>query len=114
MKNKELFEFAQENTDTLVYVFNFDELDAEDLAPVAKKFKIQLSICGEMASEKKYIPLLIGLGVKDLSLNPWGVVDAKSWVAGLNYKKCETLADKCLNLDCPEKVDFELNQFLMN
>jgi phosphoenolpyruvate-protein phosphotransferase (PTS system enzyme I) len=81
---------------------------------VAKKFKIQLSICGEMASEKKYIPLLIGLGVKDLSLNPWGVVDAKSWVAGLNYKKCETLADKCLNLDCPEKVDFELNQFLMN
>ena len=38
----ELFEFAQENKDTLVYVFNFDELDAEDLAPVAKKFKISL------------------------------------------------------------------------
>lgn len=77
------------------------------------KAKVQLSICGEMASEKKYIPLLIGLGVKDLSLNPWGVVDAKSWVSGLNYQKCVLLANKCLSLDCPEKVDFELNQFLM-
>ena len=38
----ELFEFAQENPDTLVYVFNFDELDEEDLAPVAKKFKISI------------------------------------------------------------------------
>lgn len=81
---------------------------------VSKKSKIQLSICGEMASEKKYIPLLIGLGVRDLSLNPWGVVNAKSWVASLNYKRCETLANNCLNLDCPEKVDLELNQFLMN
>ncbi|MDB9744185.1 phosphoenolpyruvate--protein phosphotransferase [Fibrobacterales bacterium] len=79
----------------------------------ANKARVQLSICGEMASEKKYIPLLIGLGVKDLSLNPWAVVDAKAWVNELNYTKCELLATKCLGLDCPEKVDFELNQFLM-
>lgn len=38
----ELFEFAEENNDVLVYVFNFDELDAEDLAPVAKRFKLKL------------------------------------------------------------------------
>ena len=38
----ELFEFAKDNPDTIVYVFNFDELDEEDLAPVAKKFKISL------------------------------------------------------------------------
>ena len=38
----ELFEFAEENNDVLVYVFNFDELDAEDLAPVAKRFNLNL------------------------------------------------------------------------
>tara|TARA_B100001109_G_C18827901_1_gene457970 strand:+ start:29 stop:472 length:444 start_codon:yes stop_codon:yes gene_type:complete len=38
----ELFEFAEENNDVLVYVFNFDELDAEDLEPVAKRFNLQL------------------------------------------------------------------------
>ena len=38
----ELVEFADENTDILVYAFNFDELDSEDLAPIAKKFKVDI------------------------------------------------------------------------
>ena len=38
----ELVEFAEENTDILVYAFNFDELDSEDLAPIAKKFKVDV------------------------------------------------------------------------
>ena len=37
-----MFEFAEDNKDIAVYVFNFDELDKEDLAPVANKFKISL------------------------------------------------------------------------
>ncbi len=38
----ELVEFAEENTDILVYAFNFDELDSEDLEPIAKKFKVDI------------------------------------------------------------------------
>lgn len=38
----ELFEFAEENNDVLVYVYNFDELDKEDLKPVAKRFNLKL------------------------------------------------------------------------
>ena len=38
----ELVEFAHENSDILVYAYNFDELDAEDLAPIAKKFKVDI------------------------------------------------------------------------
>lgn len=38
----ELFEFAEENPDVLVYVYNFDDLDSEDLAPVAKRFNLKL------------------------------------------------------------------------
>tara|TARA_E500000081_G_scaffold86622_1_gene87817 strand:- start:488 stop:940 length:453 start_codon:yes stop_codon:yes gene_type:complete len=38
----ELVEFAHENSDILVYAYNFDELDVEDLAPIAKKFKVDI------------------------------------------------------------------------
>ncbi len=38
----ELNEFAYENEDLLVYTFNFDQLDEEELAPIAKKFNIQV------------------------------------------------------------------------
>ena len=38
----ELNEFAKENKDIFVFTFNFDQLDQEDLAPVAKKFNIEV------------------------------------------------------------------------
>ena len=38
----ELNEFAQENKDLVVYTFNFDQLEVEDLKPIAKKFDIQV------------------------------------------------------------------------
>ena len=38
----ELNEFADENKDIFVFTFNFDQLDQEDLAPIAKKFNIEV------------------------------------------------------------------------
>ena len=38
----ELNEFAKENNDLLVFTFNFDQLDEDDLKPVAKKFNIEV------------------------------------------------------------------------
>ena len=38
----ELNEFAKENEDLIVYTFNFDHLEIEDLSPLAKKFKISV------------------------------------------------------------------------
>ena len=38
----ELNEFAYENKDIFVFTFNFDHLDQEDLAPIAKKFNIEV------------------------------------------------------------------------
>ena len=38
----ELNEFAYENKELLVYTFNFDQLDEDELAPIDKKFNIQV------------------------------------------------------------------------
>ena len=38
----ELNEFSKENNDLLVFTFNFDQLDEDDLKPVAQKFKIEV------------------------------------------------------------------------
>ncbi|MCB5266681.1 MAG: phosphoenolpyruvate--protein phosphotransferase [Candidatus Cloacimonetes bacterium] len=35
----------------------------------ADKHKIPVSICGEMASQPEYVPLLIGMGITELSIN---------------------------------------------
>lgn len=38
----ELNEFADENNDVVVYTFNFDQLEVDDLRPIAKKFNIEV------------------------------------------------------------------------
>ena len=38
----ELNDFAEENKNIKVYTFNFDELEIEDLKPIAKKFNIKV------------------------------------------------------------------------
>tara|TARA_B100000965_G_scaffold328915_1_gene292157 strand:+ start:1104 stop:1556 length:453 start_codon:yes stop_codon:yes gene_type:complete len=38
----ELNEFAKENKDIFVYTFNFDQLETDDLKPIANKFNIEV------------------------------------------------------------------------
>ncbi len=38
----ELNEFARENKNVFVYTFNFDQLEIDDLKPIAKKFNIEV------------------------------------------------------------------------
>ena len=38
----ELNDFAEENKNIKVYTFNFDELETDDLKPIAKKFNIKV------------------------------------------------------------------------
>lgn len=57
----------------------------------AKKAKIPLSICGEMASEPAYIPLLIGLGLSDLSINPALTANVKAIVRNCDKRLFELI-----------------------
>jgi len=71
----------------------------------AKRYNVRVEICGELASRTYAIPILIGLNVDGLSINPPLVGLIKYIVSKLNknYIKKEIL-DKILNLDTDEKV----------
>ncbi len=60
----------------------------------AHSHNIKVAVCGEMASEKKYIQLLIGLGIDELSVSPGRLLVIKNEILQIDSGKAEELAGK--------------------
>ncbi len=66
---------------------------------------IRVSICGEMAGDPMYTPILLGLGLRELSMNAVSVPVVKSVVRNLSLRDCEALFTEARALDCTEAVE---------
>ena len=76
-----------------------------------RKAGVEVSICGEMAGDVSYIPLLVGLGFEKLSMAPSSILEAKSIIRGLDYERAKELAEKALGLDTISSIKELLRDF---
>jgi multiphosphoryl transfer protein len=60
---------------------------------------IPVAVCGEAAADHTAIPVLIGLGVCELSVSPKSVPSVKAWARALDLARCASLADAAIDLD---------------
>lgn len=65
----------------------------------------RVSVCGEMASERPYTLLLLGLGVRHFSVAPGAVPEVKQVVRSVTRHDAEEVAEHALSLATPEEVD---------
>ena len=70
----------------------------------AKRFNVETSLCGEIAGEVLYTMLLIGLGLRTLSLVPSQIPRVKQVIRAVDIKHCERLARKVGSLDSERQV----------
>jgi len=63
-----------------------------------------VGVCGEMASDLWAVPLLVGLGVDELSVHPPLVARIKATVRQLDSRECATVARKALTLENGDAV----------
>ncbi len=74
----------------------------------AKKANIKVSVCGEMASIKHYIPLLVGLGLEDLSVQPAKIASIKNLVRKCDIRLEEMVQNNDLDhLEAVENLIFQ-------
>lgn len=59
---------------------------------------VRVAVCGEMAADPAAVPLLIGLGVEELSVGPYSVPVVKQAVRNLCMSACRELARHALSL----------------
>jgi phosphotransferase system enzyme I (PtsI) len=62
----------------------------------ARQASKPMIVCGEMAGSPFYVPLLIGLGAVELSMNPNSVRRVRHVISGIAYEEARELASKIL------------------
>jgi phosphotransferase system enzyme I (PtsI) len=73
---------------------------------------LTVNVCGTMGGEPLYAPLLIGLGLRQLSMPPHQIPEVKRVVRGLRRAETEILAAEALGLDSSAEVKLRLVQAL--
>jgi len=78
----------------------------------AKQSGIFCSVCGEIAGDPKYVPLLIGLGYRQLSMSPSSILKIKRVISKLNISDCEKLVEKVSECKLAAEAEEVLQNFI--
>lgn len=70
----------------------------------AHKNHILCGMCGEAAGDLQFIPILIGLGLDEFSMNANKILPARKLIRELDFKECQKLAEEVLKLPSTEEV----------
>ncbi len=65
---------------------------------------IDVSICGEMASEPEYVMLLLGLGIRTLSMTPPMIPEIKQLIRSVSMEECNRVARKVLSINTERQI----------
>lgn len=70
----------------------------------AHKAQIDVAVCGEMASEPAHIMLLLGMGVRTLSLTSPMIPEIKQIIRSVTIEDCNNVARKVLGMSSERQV----------
>jgi len=73
--------------------------------------KIKVSICGELGSMMLAIPILVGMGIDEISVNPSVFPEIKQIVRGIKYSDAKELTEKVLKLSTEAEIVNEAENF---
>lgn len=75
------------------------------VSDAAQNQGIRVAMCGEMAGEPLYTPLLLGFGISELSMNPLAVPAVKSMIRALNFKETQEFVKDAMKLDTAAEIN---------
>ena len=78
--------------------------EIQRIVTTAKNCNIPLSLCGEMGSDPIAVVLLIGMGVKQLSMSAAMLPTIKSLIRKLEFSRAQMLLEKTLLLDSVSSI----------
>jgi phosphotransferase system enzyme I (PtsI) len=78
----------------------------------ARAAGIEISLCGEMAADPGFALLLVGLGLRRLSMSPRQIPEVKTWIREATVAELNDLSLRCLEHSTAGEVQRHLEGFL--
>lgn len=76
-----------------------------DVARSARRHQTPVSCCGEAAGDLPYAMLLIGLGLRTLSVTSSAIPPLKRFIRSISVSQCERIAKQALSLDSGVQIE---------
>ena len=77
----------------------------------ARRKGTEVSVCGEMANDEKYLPFFLGIGVRTLSLDPMYIPRVQKAIAGIHLEDAARVADEALGESRVEAIARILEEY---
>ena len=72
--------------------------------------KIEVGLCGEMAGEPLYTPILMGMGLDELSMNAYAIPRVKKVIRGLDQDYCKELLNELMVKNSAKEGEYILRK----
>ena len=97
----------------LSYLYNPIDISVlrtlKNVIETAKKANKPITLCGEMGSVGAYTPILLGLGIRELSMSVTSIAKIKNIIRSISIEECENLVNEMLN-----KCDNNFSKSILN
>ncbi|HEY4258910.1 MAG TPA: phosphoenolpyruvate--protein phosphotransferase [Schlesneria sp.] len=70
-----------------------------------KNNNIPVSVCGQMSSDPMFIPLLVGLGIRQISVTPHAIPELKEVIRNLTIERAVSIAERASSLEVARDVE---------
>jgi phosphotransferase system enzyme I (PtsI) len=103
--NKEVADLYQASDPAVLRLINLT-------VQAALKTSVPASLCGQMSGSTLYTMLLLGLGLRSLSVPPSAISEVKRVVRAVSIPQCEAVSRRALTMDSAREVDKFLQEEL--
>jgi len=77
----------------------------------ARLANIDVGLCGEMAGDTRHALLLIGMGLRRLSMSPRRIPEIKTWLRRMSAAELAELAERCMCYSTASEVQQHVESF---
>lgn len=88
----------------------------EMVLQAGREANIPVTVCGQMCSDPKYVPLLIGMGLRRLSVTPQSIPTLKGLIRNMSITQAEEIYSRVREMELARDIAFflrgEVRQFL--